>query len=305
LSRVNENQKKQQAEAERTQKRQDRAARDASKTDQSRQRFGEMVKKGAKQKQTQEHQMKNNAARQQGENVQGQANKQAQQSARNARMARGGVVQHQRLLDQTKSFQGTLKAHKGQTQETDKGRVDSRNEGMTQAREAVEERHTDLDTKKQDRADREQATSKAEGKAQARVNSAIDGRGGGGAQSGDGGHERGTHGAQVSAQASGGAAGAEGAQAHEVKQIPEEILKAIASEVYVGFNEKGLHEFRIELKEGVLQGGTLRVTSDGPGRVSLQFDGLSGHAKNLVSASHTELARRLSDKGLTLDDLKV
>ena len=45
---------------------------------------------------------------------------------------------------------------------------------------------------------------------------------------------------------------------------------------------------------------------NGPtGTISLQFDGLSGHAKNLVSASHTELAKRLSAKGLTLDDLRV
>jgi hypothetical protein len=72
----------------------------------------------------------------------------------------------------------------------------------------------------------------------------------------------------------------------------------------VGVNERGLMEFRVELKEGILQGATLKVDAK-DGKIQLRFEGLEGHAKNLVSASEGELARRLEAKGLRLDALVV
>jgi len=305
LSRVNENQKKQQAEAERMQKTQDRSARDATKTDQSRQKFGEMVKKGAQQQQVQRGQAKKGADQTLGQQVRGKLKQQLQQTGRQARMARGGLMQHQKLMDQAQSFQGALKANKQESAEATQGRVTDRDEGLGQAKEASEERVGDLETKKEDRADRNKESGKAEAKAQGRVNAAIDGASGGKGESSDDASERAID-QSGSAQAPGGAAAAEEVAAgHDVKQIPEEILKAIAAEVFVGVNAKGDAEFRVELKEGVLQGGTLKVTSNGDGHISLQFEGLSGMAKNLVSASHTELAKRLGAKGLSLDELTV
>lgn len=302
---MNESQKKQQAESERMQKTQDRSARDATKTDQSREKFGEMVKKSGQQQAAQRGKETEGAKSQLGEQVRGKLNQKLAQTGRQARMSRGGVMQHQKLMDQAQSFHGALKANKEESAESTKGRVTDRDEGLGKAQEATEERGTELETKKEDRAERNKESGKAEAKAQGRVNAAIDGAGGGKGQSQDN-SERAVD-PSAGGQAPGAAVGAVEApqQAHAVKQIPEEILKAIASEVFVGVNAKGDAEFRIELKEGVLQGGTLKVTSEGDGRISLKFEGLSGNAKNLVSASHTDLAKRLSAKGLSLDELTV
>lgn len=299
MSRVEEQQQKAAAEAERLQKQQDRAARDAKKTE-TQQRFGELLRSGG---QRQEQDLRQSLLRQQGEQLGQQQLGKANQAARDALLARGGVVQHARLMEQVKSFQGTLEGQRAQTEETHKGRVETREEGLGKAREAVEERVTDLDRKKEARSERDKELARAEAKAEARVNAAIDGSGqkrgdGGGAQDPAGG-------GQVALKGTDGVGAAEGAApAHEVKQIPDEILEALASEVYVGVSERGLAEMRIELKEGVLQGATLRVEADN-GKIHLRFEGLSGHAKNLVSACEGDLARRLADKGIHLASLSV
>lgn len=303
MSRVDEQQQKAAADAERLQKQQDRNARDASKSDESRQRFGELVKQGAAKQQGQNQSLTKDLARQQGEQVAQQKHVgKEEHAARDARLARGGVVHHHRLMEQAKSFQGTLENRRTETEQTQKGRVETREEGLFKAKESTDERVTDLDQKKESRLERDKETARGETKAQGRVNAAIDGTG---QKSSDGGgHHDGAH-VQAKAKGVEGAGAAEGAQgAHEVKQIPEQILEALASEVYVGVNERGLMEFRIELKEGVLQGATLRVEAK-DGGIQLRFEGLSGHAKNLVSASEGELGRRLKAKGLRLDTLAV
>jgi hypothetical protein len=303
VSRVEEQQQKAQAETERAQKAQDRATRDAKKTDESRQRFGELLKKGGPGEQVRHQQVDKNLTQKQGEQVVKQQLGQAKESAREARLARGGVVQHQRLMEQVKSFQGTLESRRAETEQGQKARVETRDEGLHKTREATEERVGDLDKKKETRAERDKDTKHAEAKAQGRVNAAIDGAG---QKRGDGGGASGNDAsAQQASKAVGGVQAADGAAAaHEVKQIPEQILEALAQEVYVGVNERGLAEFRVELKEGVLQGASLRVEADG-GKIRLRFEGLSGHAKNLVSASEGDLARRLAAKGLHLDALVV
>lgn len=304
MSRVDEQQQKSAADAERLQKAQDRQTRDAKKSQESQQKFGDLVKAGAsKQQQSQEGHLAKELARQQGQELVQQHLGQKGQAARDARLARGGVLHHSKLMEQAKSFQGTLEGQRTQTEETHKGRVETREEGLGRAKEATDDRVTDLDKKKEARTERDKEAQRAEAKAEGRVNAAISGAG---QKKGEGG---GTDDAPASldVQAKGldrPAAAEASAQAHEVQQIPEQILEAIAQEVYVGFNERGLAEFRVELKEGVLQGATLRVEAE-DGKIRLRFDGLSGHAKNLVSACEGDLARRLQAKGLHLDTLTV
>lgn len=299
MSRVEEQQQKAAAEAERLQKQQDRAARDAKKAD-TQQRFGDLVKAGV---QRQEAHTQKELLRQQGEQLGQQHLGKANQAARDARLARGGVVQHTRLMEQVKSFQGTLEGRRTETEETHKGRVETREEGLGKTREATEERVTDLDRKKEARSERDKELARADAKAEARVNAAIDGSKGNRGEGG--GSQDPSAGAAPTTKGIDGAQAAEGAAAaHEVKQIPDEILEALASEVYVGVSERGLAEMRIELKEGVLQGATLRVEADN-GKIHLRFEGLSGHAKNLVSACEGDLARRLADKGIRLESLTV
>jgi hypothetical protein len=303
VSRVEDQQKKQ-ADVERLQQQQDRTSRDAQKSDQSRRRFGELVKQGAGRQQLQESATKKGADDKQAESVQGSVLRDAQTTAREARLARGGVLQHKHLMDKAKSFEGTLKAHQQDTKETHKGRVEQREEGLGKTREAVSERVADLESKHEVRAEREKESQREEVKAEGRVNASIDGSGKKGQSGGDAGAGSGGQG-QPQPQglaAAQGAAGPEGPR--EVQQIPEEILKALAQEVYVGVNERGLMEFRVELKEGILQGATLKVDAK-DGKIQLRFEGLEGHAKNLVSASEGELARRLEAKGLRLDALVV
>lgn len=303
MSRVEDQQKKQ-VDSERLQKQQDRTARDSQKSDQARQRFGELVKQGTQQRQLQEGASQKSGLEKQGEQIQGQLQQQGQHTAREARLARGGVLQHTRIMEQAKSFEGTLKNQRQETQETHKGRVEQRDEGLGQAREAMSERASDLEKHKETRVEGEKETLREEAREEGRVNASIDGsarkggKGGGGAETGSGGQ----------GQPQGGSAGVQAAgsaeAAHEVKQIPEEILKALAQEIYVGVNERGLTEFRVELKDGVLQGATMRIEAQ-DGKIRLRFEGLEGHAKNLVAASEGELARRLQGRGLHLDALVV
>ena len=300
MSRVEEQQKHAQAEAERLQKQADRASRDAKRSDEARNRFGELVKQG----QGQDQAMTKLAQKSQGEQVLAQHVQGEQAAARMARLARGGTLQHGRILEQVKSFQGTLETQKGTTEEADKGRVERREDGLAEARSHHEERVSDLDRKKEARAETERDLLKAEAREKARANAAIDA----GGQHKGGSSSEGEATADPNAVKGVGAAGtgqaAEAQAAHEVKQIPEAILEALANEVYVGINEKGLAEFRVELKEGILQGATLRVTADG-GKIQLAFEGLAGNAKRLVQASEGDIAKRLRAKGLILDEIRV
>lgn len=305
MSRVEDSQRQAQIEAERAQKQADRQAREAKKGQEAKQ-FGKLVRQGAlKEQAAQAQKAKAAEARELGQKVLAQAQKQEGEAARTALLARGGVVQHQRILEQVKSFQGTLQSQRAEAEQAHAARVERREEGLSEAKAHTEERVTDLEHKREARAEREKEAQKAEAKEKARVNAAIDGDAGkkGGSDTG----EKGAAADAMPAQAVGAKAqGAAEAQApREVKQIPEAILNALAEQVYVGVNEKGQAEFRVELKEGVLSGATLKVTADGKGKIRLAFEGLDANARRLVQASEGELARKLGAKGLSLEELKV
>lgn len=92
--------------------------------------------------------------------------------------------------------------------------------------------------------------------------------------------------------------------ARKPQEIPQEILDKLVEEVRVGVNAEGKSEFQIDLKEGVLQGMTLKVTAEG-GKVQCNFVGGDNSAKNFIEASQGSLARALEGKGLSLDALTV
>lgn len=299
MSNVKESQQKR-ADAERMQKKADKQARQTKTDGQAKAKFSTVMKqKGAQQKQ----QAGQEAARQMGEHLQGKQAEKRSQTARNARMARGGVVRHSRLMEQAKSFDQTLQKAGQDTKETKEGLKQERAGGMENAREANTERSKDVDQKTETKKEAEAETAKAEAKAEGRVNSAISG--GGGKKRGQQGDSRGDGANIAAAQTGGPQAAAEAGGAREVNQIPDEILKALAEEVHVGVNAEGLAEFRVELKEGVLQGGSMKVTADDRGRIHLKFEGIDGNTKNLVKASEGELFNRLKSKGLRLESLSV
>lgn len=304
MSRVEEQQKNAQIEAERQQAKADRAARDAKRGEQQ-DRFASLVQKakpdprppGARPEAKTQHQRA-------GE----QAARHEQDAARMARLARGGTLQHGRILEQVKSFQGTLETQKAESASAQQVRSERREEGLGMQRQQNEERVGDLEQKQEQRVESEREQARVEAREEARANAAIDGQAQGRGQGGSGssgGDRSPGEGGQRSPKAVGEAEGARGsAGASPVQQIPEAILQALADRVFVGVNERGMAEFRVELKEGILQGASMRVSAEG-GRIHLAFEGLEGNAKRLVQACEGDLARRLEAKGLRLASLRT
>jgi hypothetical protein len=99
-------------------------------------------------------------------------------------------------------------------------------------------------------------------------------------------------------------AAAEVKRTRKAREIPQELLDKLVQEVRVGVNAAGKTEMQIDLKEGVLQGMSLKVTSEN-GKVSCTFVGGDAHAKNLVESSEQRLSRALDKVGLQLESLKV
>ncbi|MBN2359073.1 MAG: hypothetical protein JXR83_06440 [Deltaproteobacteria bacterium] len=110
-------------------------------------------------------------------------------------------------------------------------------------------------------------------------------------------------GAQPAETAKGNAA-TEVKRTRRPREIPQELLDKLVEEVRVGVNAAGQSEFQIDLKQGVLQGMSLRVTSNN-GKVSCTFVGGDNHARNLIESSEQRLSRALDKVGLQLESLKV
>jgi len=307
-SKVEEQNAQAAAEAERLAQKADKQAREAKTSQASREAFAKLVKANQQGAQVQ----KGQAEKGQGEARQSEAHAQQQakgseQADRAARMARGGVMQHARVMEQAKSFSAVLGKQQAETAQTDGQRVEAREQGGSKDRVEREDRDRDVaaaDVKQE--ADREQARVEARdgGAPGGPIDPDGKNRGGGG---GRGGREPGDEGAAALAalkkpttpQAASGPQGAVG-----VKQIPPELLEKLVSAVYLAVNDKGLKEFQIELKDGPLKGGFLKLSADG-GKISLSFLGLAGDQKRLVEASKGELMRRLEKKGLRLERLSV
>jgi hypothetical protein len=299
-NRVEQEQARAAEEAERLQKRIDKETRETKSSAESRERFSQLLKTGQK---TAEH------AKDQGEKTSKDARQSEQQGTkqanadknaeRAARMARGGTLQHQQLLEKVKGFEGTLQSQKAQTDQTKETRVQRREDGTRKDRVEGEDRKTDLE-RKAAKKDDERELSRVEAREKHRPNAAIDGdKKGGDSRGGDGGAA-----AKMPQQAT-KTAGPQ--KAREAKQLPPEVKKALeklVDAIYLAVNEKGLKEFHVELKEGVLSGGSLKV-SVGDDGVALSFRGLDGNQKNLVESSKGDLMKRLEGRGLKLAKIEV
>lgn len=286
-------------EAERAAKEADKRARDAKLAVADRQAFGRLLEqhKGAKE---QAHQ----AGSQQAQKRADDGVKKSGEQAKAALAARQGVVQHGRLAEASKTFQGSLERAQATTQASDQGRVERREVGTRKDRVEREDRREVQEARAEAKRDREAELARAEARESERPNAAIagDSADSGGQSPHDDGSAAAAAAIQKAATAPSAASGAQAARA--VTQIPPELLEKLVSTVYLAVTEKGLKEFQIELKDGPLKGGSLKISADA-GKVSLSFAGLGAHEKALLEASKGELMRRLGKKGLSLARLEV
>jgi len=88
------------------------------------------------------------------------------------------------------------------------------------------------------------------------------------------------------------------------RQIPDEVIDALVSQVFVGVDKKGLSQFVIELKDSALGGGQISVSVQGK-KINLKFSGLNSSAKNLLRNSKSALAQRLQSKKLSLNEFEI
>jgi hypothetical protein len=308
MSRVEEEaHQKAAAEAERLTKKADKEAREAKGGEAAREAFGKLVK-GQQQAEGQKkvHSEKDGREGKVHEEKAGkEAAKSSSEADRKAMLARGGVMHQSRAMEQARTFQGALQRQQGETRQHGEQLVKRSDTTVKHDRVEREDRGAEVVQKAETQRDREVEQLRVEAHEEKRANAAISGD-----KKGDsgGGDKRGDDGAAAALQKAkqpqqaGAAAGAKAA--HEVKQIPPELLEKLVSTVFLAVNQKGMREFQIELKDGVLAGAFLRITADG-GKISLKFSGLDAQNKNLVESSKGELMRRLSGKGLQLAKLEV
>lgn len=305
MSRVeNESRSESSQSAERAAKEADKKARDAKQTDESRQAFGKMLSGQKAAKETTAQQAKSQAESKQTEQK-GQASaKQAEHGARSAQLARGGVLQHAKVMEQAKGFQGALENTQQKTSSNDQARVTTRDSGKQKDKVESDDRQGELIQKSERRKDADVEKARVEAREGQRPNAAI-GSDAGKDSGGGGAKDDGSAAAAAAAKKQPQAAAAEKVAAkHEVKQIPPEMLEKLVSTVYLAVTEKGLKEFQIELKDGVLKGAFLKISAEN-GKVGLSFSGLDANTKNLVESSKGDLMRRLEKKGLKLARLDV
>lgn len=289
-------------EAERAAKETDKRSREAKLAQTDRQTFGRMLEsqKGAKEQ-------ANQAGAQQTREQGTEAQKKTGEQAKTALLARHGVAQQGRFMETAKTFQGSLEQAQQKTQTSDQGRVEGRDVGKQKDRVEHEDRKEVQESRTEAKKDRETELTRAEAREAARPNAAIgsDGKGSGGGsgqQPGDDGSAAAAAAIKKAAQQPTAVKGPKAA--HEVKQIPPELLEKLVSTVYLAVTEKGLKEFQIELKDGPLKGGFLKISADN-GKVALSFSGLGAQEKALLESSKGDLMRRLEKKGLSLAKLEV
>lgn len=292
-------------EAERAAKEADKSSREAKRTEQDRQAFGKLLQGQKNSKETTNQQTKAQNEKKQTE-AKGQQStaKSAADGQRAAQLSRGGVQHHSKVMEQAKGFQGALEQTQQRSSTNERATVTTRDTGKQKDRVESDDRQSDLLKKADTKKDLEADKARVEAREGQRPNAAIgsdsnSGGGSGGQQQGDGSAAA----AAAMKKASSVAPAEKAAAAHEVKQIPPEMLEKLVSTVYLAVTEKGLKEFQIELKDGVLKGAFLKITAEN-GKVGLSFSGLDANTKNLVESSKGDLMRRLEKKGLKLARLE-
>ncbi len=301
-SRIEQQRQEQARQAEKAQKTQDRADRDQQRADSKRETFASKIKQqGAEKQQTEKQTKEHLAGQRQGE----QAQKNQGQNSAN-RMGRGGSLHEQRLMQQAKSFSGVLGQHQQKTQEDGKVQNQARNEGLNEDSSLVSDRKTDLDHQTEDVKDSEEAqrTEEAHQEAQtseareSAIESATDAP-----RKDQQGHQGGGEEGSPQAQAVAAQEGPQGAAgAHP---IPPELLEKLVAQVFVGYNPEGEQLFNFTFSEGVLDGCSVEISSDGSGKINMTISGLDGNTKRLLQACEGDIAKRLSAKKLQLEDFEV
>jgi len=224
--------------------------------------------------------------------------------ARTALMARSGGAQASKLVETAKTFQGSLENAQQKSSASDQGRVQSRDTGKQKERVERDDRSEVLQARVDTKKDRENELARVEAREGQRPNAAIgsDQHKGSDEQPKDDGSAAAAAAIKKAAQQPQAVQGAKAPQA--VKQIPPELLEKLVSTVYLAVTEKGLKEFQIELKDGPLKGGFLKISAEN-GKVALSFSGIGANEKNLLEASKGDLMRRLEKKGLSLSRFEV
>jgi hypothetical protein len=289
-------------EAERMQKVSDKAARDAKTSTADRQTFGKLVQQGQAQQNLTRANLGKQEQGQASERLQTLAQGLKQESVKNVRLHRDGAVLQNRALEQAKSFGGQLETKSVETATTTKTQTHERADAKDVDRGRVEERGLALERKQEAAKDAEAEAQVAESTAKERPNAAIDASQDRGDDSRGGEESTRLENAKAGHKAGDIAPAAEVRYTREVQKIPEEILKKLVDAIYVGVNEKGLHTFRMEMKDGVMQGGSVEITADA-GKITLTFGGLEGNTRNMVESSKGDLMRRMEKRGLTLDNI--
>lgn len=286
-------------EAERMQKVADKAAREAKTGQADRQAFGRLVQQNTAQQGAARATLKNQEQGQASDRLQSLAQGLKQEAVKNQRLHKDGATLTNRALEQAKAFGGNLETKSAETATTQKAQTTERADAKEVERGRVEERGIALDKKREAEKEAEQDALVAEQVGKERPNAAIDASGDrdSSQQRDDGSRADAGKSVQKNAEI---APTAETRYTRDVQKIPDEIMKKLVDAVYVGVNEKGLHTFRMEMKEGVLQGGSVEITAD-EGKITLSFTGLEGHAKNMMESSTGELMKRMEKRGLTLD----
>ena len=297
MSRVEGEQSSASREAERVQHETDKRVRDDKTQSADRQAFGKLMQN---QKSARDASAK--AGQQQQQAKSGDAK--GPDLARTALMARAGGAQQSKLVETAKTFQGSLEQAQHKSSTADQGRVTTRDTGKQKDRVERDDRNEVLQAKVESKKDRESELARVEAREGQRPNAAIgqDQHKGSDEQPKDDGAAAAAAAVKKAAQQPQAVQGAKTAQ--PVKQIPPELLEKLVSTVYLAVTEKGLKEFQIELKDGPLKGGFLKISAEN-GKVALSFSGIGASEKNLLEASKGDLMRRLEKKGLALSRFEV
>lgn len=86
--------------------------------------------------------------------------------------------------------------------------------------------------------------------------------------------------------------------------LPREVINQLVDHIYSSINTEGLKELTIELKEGVLSGAQIQLSTK-DGKVRLHFKSDDPQTRSLLRNSKEALADRLEEKNLSLSEFSV
>ncbi len=96
----------------------------------------------------------------------------------------------------------------------------------------------------------------------------------------------------------------EASGSERLKKIANELAQKIVERVRVGTNAAGKMEFQIDLRNDVLSGLTVKVSSHN-GRIKAVFSGSDSDVLKMIEEQGEALQNSLAARGLTLEDLKI